>query len=254
MILTDDNFATIVKAIEYGRALYDNLSNYIRFQMATLVAFIAAFLLASLLGISGGVPFGPLIILWINFLIQVPIGIALGFDKPSPGLMAHKPRPLSHPVLSLSQWVRIAALGLIAAVGTLALEAGAASAGTAVAVTMAYAAFSLYNIWIGISARSEFGSAFNREILSDRRQLGLFGLALLLTFLGTELSFLQRILGTASLTLDQWLLCFAASIALLLFDEVIKFFLRRRHKKDAVSKEYTSDPDKLPVRKVSPGK
>src|SRR5215213_9807430 len=100
MILTDDNFATIVKAVEYGRGLYDNLLKYLRFQMATLVAFIISYLGASLLFIAGGVPFGPLVVLWINFLVQVPIAIALGFDKPEPGLMERKPRPLSQPVLS----------------------------------------------------------------------------------------------------------------------------------------------------------
>ena len=131
MILTDDNFATIVKAVEYGRALYDNLSKYIRFQMAALVAFIATFLGASVFGIAGGIPFQPLVVLWINFLIEVPIAIALGFDKPSPGLMERKPRPLSQPVLSRSQWVRIIALGLIIAIGTLLVEAGYAASGIA---------------------------------------------------------------------------------------------------------------------------
>ena len=64
-------------------------------------------------------------------------------------------------------------------------------------------------------------------ILSDRHQLMLYGLALLLTFLPTELGFTQRSLGLASLTPDQWLLCIAFALALLLVDEVIKFFLRR---------------------------
>ena len=57
MILTDDNFATIVKAVEYGRAIYDNLSKYIRFQMAALVAFITSYLGASFFFIAGGIPF-----------------------------------------------------------------------------------------------------------------------------------------------------------------------------------------------------
>ena len=100
MILTDDNFATIVKAVEYGRAIYDNLANYIRFQMTALVAFIASYLGAAFFAIAGGVPFTPLIVLWINFFVQVPIAIALGFDKPGSGLMERKPRPLSQPVLS----------------------------------------------------------------------------------------------------------------------------------------------------------
>ena len=84
MILTDDNFATIVKAIQYGRELYDNLSKYIRFQMAALVAFIASFLIAAIFDIAGGIPFLPIPILYINFAIQVPIAIALGFDKACP--------------------------------------------------------------------------------------------------------------------------------------------------------------------------
>ena len=94
MILTDDNFATIVKAVEYGRAIYDNLSNFIRFQMTALVAFIASYLGAAFFVIAGGVPFIPGVVLWINFLVQVPVAVALGFDKPAPGLMERKPRPL----------------------------------------------------------------------------------------------------------------------------------------------------------------
>ena len=116
MILTDDNFATIVKAVEYGRAIYDNLSNFIRFQMTALVAFIASYLGAAFFVIAGGVPFTPAVVLWINFLVQVPVAIALGFDKPQAGLMERKPRPLSQPVLSRSQWVRITFLGLLMAI------------------------------------------------------------------------------------------------------------------------------------------
>jgi len=230
MILTDDNFATIVKAVEYGRAIYDNLSNYIRFQMAALVAFIGAYLGAAFFVIAGGVPFIPGVVLWINFLIQVPVAVALGFDKPQPGLMARKPRPLSQPVLSRSQWVHIIFLGLLMTVGTLVLEAGFAPAGAAVATTMGFVVFSLFNVVIAFSCRSEINSAFNRDVLSDRHQLMLYGLALLLTFLPTELGFTQRSLGLTGLTVEQWLLCIGFAIALLLVDEVIKIFLRRRRR------------------------
>ena len=85
MILTDDNFATIVRAVEYGRELYDNLSKYIRFQMAALVGFIATFLGAAIFSIAGGIPFSPLAVLWINFVVQVPIAIALGLRQAPAG-------------------------------------------------------------------------------------------------------------------------------------------------------------------------
>jgi Ca2+-transporting ATPase len=227
MILTDDNFATIVKAVEYGRAIYDNLFNFIRFQMTALVAFIASYLGAAIFVIAGGVPFTPLVVLWINFLVQVPVAIALGFDKPAAGLMERKPRPLSQPILSRAQWVRITFIGLLMAIGTLYLESSYEPVGTAVMVTMGMVVFSLFNIVVAFSCRSETGSAFNRDVLSDSRQLMLYGLALLLTLLPTVLDFLQRILGTTSLTGDQWIQCIIFAIALLLVDEVVKFFLRR---------------------------
>ena len=89
--------------------------------------------------------------------------------------------------------------------------------------------------------RSETNSAFNRDILSDRHQLLLYGLALLLTFLPTELGFIQRSLGLTSLSVDQWLLCIVLAIALLLVDEVVKIFpaaqsqpLRSPHRQPAI--------------------
>jgi Ca2+-transporting ATPase len=234
MILTDDNFATIVKAVEFGRAIYDNLSNFIRFQMTALVGFIAAYLGAAFFVIAGGVPFTPAVVLWINFLIQVPIAIALGFDKAAPGLMERKPRPLSQPVLSRSQWVRIAFIGLLMAIGTLFLEAGYAPAGAAMVATMGFVVFSLYQVVTGLSARNETHSAFNRDIFSDRHQLMLYGLALLFIFVPVELGF-PRFLGLTRLSGTQWLLCVIFAFLLLLVDEVIKFFMRRRRSKRAPS-------------------
>jgi Ca2+-transporting ATPase len=228
MILTDDNFATIVRAVEYGRAIYDNLSKYIRFQMGMLAAFILSYLGASIFGVLGGVPFAALVVLYINFLVQVPIAIALGFDKPLPGLMDRKPRPLSQPVLSRSQWARLIFTGLLIAVGTLVLEQRYEGIDMALAATLGFVVFSLFNIAFGLSARSETGTVFVRDTVSDRRQLTLYGLSLVLTLLGTEVGFFQRILGTVSLSFEQWLLCVGLAFGLLLVDEVIKFFLRRR--------------------------
>ena len=228
MILTDDNFATIVKAVEYGRAIYTSLSNYIRCQMTWLVAFIASYLGAAVFYIAGGVPFATQMVLWINFLVQVPIAIALGFDEPATGLMERKPRPLTQPVLSRSQWLRIAFLGILMAAGTLVLEKAYTPAGTAVMFTMGFAVFCLFSIVIGLSTRSETGSAFNRGILHDRHQLLLYGLSLLLTLLPTELSFLQKHFGLTGLNMSQWLICAGFALALLLVDEAIKIFLRSR--------------------------
>jgi P-type Ca2+ transporter type 2C len=228
MILTDDNFATIVKAVEYGRAIYDNLAKYIRYQMGMLSAFIISYLGATIFGILGGVPFNTLTVLWINFLVQVPIAMALGFDKPSPGLMERKPRPLSQPVLSPSQWTRIAFTGLLIAIGTLVIEATAEPVSPAVAATMGFVVFSLFNIALGLSARSETGTVFNRENLSDRRQLQLYGLSLLFILLPVEFGIGDRFLETTPISGQQWLICIIFALVMVLIDEVIKFFMRRR--------------------------
>jgi Ca2+-transporting ATPase len=230
MILTDDNFATIVKAVEYGRAIYDNLAKYIRFQITALVAFIVSYLGAAIFFILGGVPFSPLVVLWINFLVQVPIALALGFDKPLGGLMERKPRPLSQPVLSRAQWARLIFTGALIALGTLAVETYYEPIDPKVAATMGFAVFSLFNIAMGLSNRSETQTVFQMSTVSDRRQLFLYGLALLLTFLPTELGVTQRILGIVPLDLNQWLISIGLAFALVLVYEVIKFFLRRGQK------------------------
>jgi Ca2+-transporting ATPase len=230
MILTDDNFATIVKAVEYGRHIYNNLFNYVRFQMTQLVAFIASYLLAALFIVLGGAPFTPLVVLFLNFLITVPVAIALGFDKPAPDLMEKRPRPLEQPILSPSQWVRIAFIGILTAIATVYLESIYEAEGAATAATVGFVAFSLLSIAMGLSARSETATAFNRDILHDRNQVIFYGVALLVTILATELRLLQRVLDLSPLSGRQWLICIVAAIALLLVDEVIKVFLRnRRH-------------------------
>ena len=228
MILTDDNFATIVKAVEYGRAIYHNLFNYVRFQMAQLVAFIASYLLAAFFVVLGGTPFSPGVVLFLNFLITVPVAIALGYDKPAADLMQHRPRPLKQPILSVAQWVRIILIGILTAVVVIYLEAVYEAQGVALATTMGFVAFALLSIAMGISARSETATAFNADIIHDRNQLLLYGLALVITILSTEMGFLQRNLGLTPLTRDQWLTCIGFAILLLLVEEVIKFFLRRR--------------------------
>ena len=83
MILTDDNFATIVKAVEIGRGLYDNLTKYIRFQMGALFGLIVTFLGASIVNVVGGAPFLPLQTLWLNFTTQVFQAVGLGYGKPA---------------------------------------------------------------------------------------------------------------------------------------------------------------------------
>ena len=123
MILSDDNFATIVFAVGQGRKLYDNLNKYIRFVLLELVAFVLTFLGATLLNLAVGQPFTPVQILWINFLVNAPFGIALGFDKESPGLMQRRPRPRGESILTTPVFVTCGLVGLYVAVANLGMIA-----------------------------------------------------------------------------------------------------------------------------------
>jgi P-type Ca2+ transporter type 2C len=230
MILTDDNFATIVKAVEFGRAIYNNLFNFVRFQMESLVAFIVSYLLAAFLFVLGGTPFTAFVVLWINFLVQIPVALALGFDDPAPDLMEHKPRPLKQPILTKTQWVRIAFIGLLMSIVTIALERYYEPSGTSIASSMGFVFFSLSVIVLALSARSETGSAFNRDVLKNRHQLMLYGISVLMVLLPLNLDFLKNFLGLTNLTSNQVIICLGLAFILLLVDEVIKFFLRRSRK------------------------
>ena len=229
MILTDDNFATIVNAVEYGRALYDNLLKYLRFQMATLVAYIAIFIGAGIFAIAGGVPLTPLQILWINMVIDIPIAVALGFDEPTGGLMGRPPRPVGAPVLSRVNWIRLCIQGFVMTVGALAAyQIGDTQYGPEVAATMLLTALSLSHLAVGFLARDQHNTIFNRAAIPGPTQLHRYGIALLAIIAVTTIDFLQRIFGTVELSFTQWSICIGIAASLLVVEELIKLGLRRR--------------------------
>ena len=236
MILTDDNFATIVGAVEYGRGLYDNLLKYLRFQMSTLIAYIAIFIGAGIFDIAGGIPLNPLQIIWLNFVIDVPIAIALGFDEPSGGLMERAPRPVGAPVLSAANWVRLCVQGSVMTVGTLiAYQIGEANFDLAVASTMLLATLSLYHLAAGLLARDQVNTIFRRDFVPGATQLRRYGFALAAMILVTEIGFLQRIFSMVDLTLAQWGICAGIALSLVVVEELIKVFLRRKARAAALA-------------------
>jgi len=229
MILTDDNFATIVGAVEYGRALYDNLLKYLRFQMSTLVAYIAIFIGAGIFAVAGGIPLDPLQILWLNMVIDIPIAVALGFDEPTGGLMERAPRPVGAPVLSTANWVRLCTQGFVMTVGTLiAYQIGEANYDLAVASTMLLTTLSLFHLAAGLLARDQVRTIFSRAAIPGPTQLRRYGVALLAIIFVTEIGFLQRVFSVVDLTLAQWGICTGIALSLVVVEEVIKFFIRRR--------------------------
>jgi Ca2+-transporting ATPase len=233
MILTDDNFATIVKAVELGRGLYDNLTKYIRFQMGCLVGFIVTFLGASIFNVVGGVPFVPLQTLYVNFTTQVFQAIGLGYGRPAEGLMKRKPRASNEQILPrpLLVWVVIA--GLVMGGAVLALIAWSDDHyNSHVARTMGLTTFALSNVFFSFTTRDERRSVFSLDVLEDKMFLLCSAGSLVAILLGTELGLLQRILHTEHLDLHQWLTCIVIAFAIVPVSEGRRLLLARRASAD----------------------
>jgi P-type Ca2+ transporter type 2C len=228
MILTDDNFATIVTAVEGGRALYDNLMKYVRVQMIMLAGFILMFVGAGIFDIANGAPLLPLQILWINFSVDVLLAFGLGFDAASPGLMQRKPRPLDEPVIDVPLGVRLGFAGLLLAIGTLLVVAwGEDRFGLAVATTMGLTTISLLHIVAAMEWRDPYRSILNWDTFANRRFNLLILAALALTFLVTTVDGLERIFSTVDLNGDQWRACFIAVVGYFVLAELGKIVIRR---------------------------
>ena len=223
MILTDDNFATIVTAVEGGRAIYDNLMKYVRVQLIMLGAFILLFVGAGIFDVANGSPLTPLQILWINFAIDVILAVGLGFDASAPGLMRRKPRDASAAIVTRALAIRLGIASLVMA----ALALGAVTWGEerwdlAIATTMGLTTLSLMHIAAALEAREPTGTIFSRYTIANRRFVQLIGLALVLAFLVTELQPLQRIFDTVPLTSSQWAVCLLGPLVYIVALEVMK--------------------------------
>jgi Ca2+-transporting ATPase len=243
MILTDDNFATIVKAVELGRALYDNLVRYIRFQMAALFGFIVTFLGSSILWIAEGTPFLPLQTLYINFTVQVFLAVGLGYGKAREGLMNDAPRPPKQPILSTRLLVYLVVAGISMAVVTLGIIAWATPVfGEPVARSMGVVAFSLTNIWFALETADEEKSVFSAETLANPTLLKAAAGAFIATVAATELGLLNRILDTVNLTVDQWLLCALVSLLTLAVAEIKKLLRIRTSEAPQLAQPETAAP------------
>ncbi|MET0921138.1 MAG: HAD-IC family P-type ATPase [Acidimicrobiia bacterium] len=229
MILSDDNYATIMRAVRGGRVIYDNLNKYIRFVMLELVAYIITFLGASILNIAAGQPFSASQVLYINFLVNAPLGVAIGFDQASQGLMELAPRRRDASIMTKGLMITAGLVGLFFAVCTLSLIAYGKShyGNVAVGTSMGLTAFSLLLVVSAFQARSVTASTFTVETF-DNKNLNRTGLAeIALAVLITQMDGLRRVFDTVQLSASQWALAAAPAVALFVLWELGKLVARR---------------------------
>jgi P-type Ca2+ transporter type 2C len=206
MILSDDNFATIVYAVESGRKIYDNLTKYIRFVLILLVAFVLSFLGATIFNIAAGEPFTPAQVLWIHFFVNAPFGFALGFDRETPGLMDRIPRPRGESVLTRPLMVTVGLVGLAMSIATLLLiELGKSHFHSVlVGTSIAFTSFAFMMIIAAFECRSETETVFTTATFDSKQMNWAAAGEFVLAVLTTQMDALRRFLGTTDLSMKEF--------------------------------------------------
>ena len=214
MIIQDDNFATIVRAIKEGRTIYDNLKRFLKFQLTTNIAAILTITAGSLLPIP--TPFTPIQLLWINIIMDGPPAQSLGLEGPENDIMERGPE--RGELIGQKTFIRIIISGIIMTIGTLGLycwelASGTANAG-AKAMTVAFTVFVLYQLFNALNHKSnskEFNKTFWISII------GSFILQVIVIYT----PFLQDIFKTCPIGLTEWILIIIASSLIVLADKII---------------------------------
>ena len=225
MVLTDDNFATIVHAVRQGRTLYDNILKFVRFQLSTTIGAILTVFFAPLAGLPE--PFTALQILWVAIIMDGPPAVSLAMDAARPGIMEEPPRHRDESVLPLSRMLRVAAYGSTMMVGTLAvLYYGMRTGSEARALTMAFTTFVLFQFFNVFNARSEVGSAFNARFFDNRMLwMSLVG-TLALQVVAVHWTPASQLFGTTGMTWPDWVVAIGVASAVLLLEETRKLVVR----------------------------
>ena len=241
MVLADDNFASIVAAVEEGRTIFANIRKFLRYLLSSnigeVMTMFAGVLMADRLGLhEPGRLVLPLLatqILWINMVTDGPPALALGLDPADEGVMRQPPRPPGEGVLTPRMWRGILFVGAIMAAGTLfVLDAslpGGFVEGTGdlrYAQTMAFTTLMLFQIFNVFNARSDTGSAF-AHLFTNAWLWGAVALSIALQAAVVYAPFLQQAFGTVALSAGDWLRCVAAASSVLWLREISKVVERR---------------------------
>ncbi|MGC8856883.1 MAG: cation-translocating P-type ATPase, partial [Anaerolineae bacterium] len=251
MVLTDDNYASIVAAVEQGRVIYANIRKFVFFLLSSNVAEIMIIFLATLAGLP--TPLTAIQLLWLNLLTDGAPALALAMEKGDPDIMKRKPRSKREPIINrtlgigivIQTMMQTSAVLLAFGLGLLwHLEAGAVLPAGAnpilyilqhdwrgvdvqTAETMAFATLSLCELFRAYTVRSERASVFKIGPFSNKYMQWAVGVSLALLFLVTFVPFLQPIFNTHFLAPREWAVVFGLALLPATAEEITKFVLRR---------------------------
>ena len=232
IVLTDDNFATLVKAVDLGRDIYRRISTYIRMQLTILSSVLQLMVYATIFNINGGVALFPLQLLFCKFFVVITVVIGFIVDVPDPGVMQRPPRKPGTKIVNRPQVIRWFVTGFVLAVTALAvLEWGPGKPSTtapSVNMTMAFAIVSFSAVNIGLVMRRERQAPWSSPVFPF---LGWIILGWILTWCAVSLNMLQGLLDTTSLDGKQWVVVLALSLlapAVVAVDKTIQLSRQRK--------------------------
>jgi Ca2+-transporting ATPase len=220
MILLDDNFATIVKAVKEGRHIYDNIRKFVKYIMTCNSAEIWTMFLAPLVGLP--IPLLPIHILWINLVTDGLPGLALGSEKAEVDIMDRKPRKTNESLFAEGVGFHIAWVGLLMAIITLATEAWAVNKQMPNWQTMVFTVLSLSQLGHVMGIRSDRQFLFKLGLLSNKPLLGAVLLTFLLQLGVIYLPFANEMFKTQPLSLQELAVCIGLSLVVLTGVEIEK--------------------------------
>jgi Ca2+-transporting ATPase len=229
MILTDDNFGTLVHAVELGRRVYDKVVSYIRYQMTQLLALVMLFVAATAFNINSGVALTPSMVLFLLFFVTAAGVIVIAVDPGDPDVMSRPPRDPKLPITNrgaILMWLVYGAVLFLAALAPLALGPDEPSTDVATAsMTMTFVVMGLGTVFNAVTNRRDPTSGLTAPVL---KALAICLVPLTMIYLATELPGLQKALMTVSLTGREWLTTIALALLLPIVIETGKWIRRRR--------------------------
>ena len=229
MVLTDDNFASIVAAIEQGRIIYSNIRKFVYFLLACNVGEILIIFGAMLFGMP--IPLRPVHLLWLNLVSDGAPALALGMEKGDQDIMKHPPRPPKEPVINRDMAIGIGVIALVDAVAILTvfyLGLQRYPGHLEAAQTLAFVTLCVSELVRAFTARSEYHSIFSIGVFSNKWMVWAVGASLLLVLMVVYVPFLQPFFDTVPLTLDDWLMMAPFFFASALAMELLKLYFRKR--------------------------
>lgn len=226
MILLDDNFATIVRAVREGRKIYDNMRRFVKYAVTTNSAEIWTIFLAPFLGLP--IPLLPIQILWINLVTDGLPGLALASEPEERDVMRRPPRPPREGVFAHGLGVHVLWVGPLMAALTLGAQAWFLSAGSDRWQTVTFTVLCLCQLAHVLAIRSDRESLFTQGLRSNTPLLGAVILTVLLQLAAVYVPFLNGIFWTEPLSAGELAVCVAAASAVFVAVEGEKWLKRRR--------------------------